>query len=46
MAALLARYADENGALRKTLAAFRVRPVLDTRSLPIGSIRPAPGWPG
>ena len=46
MAALLARYADENGALRETIVAFQVTPVLDTRSLPIGSIRPAPGWPG
>jgi L-asparaginase II len=46
MAALLARYADENGALRETIAAFRVTPVLDTRSQPIGRIRPAPGWPG
>jgi L-asparaginase II len=46
MAALLARYAGENGALRETIAAFQVTPVLDTRSLAIGSIRPAPGWPG
>ena len=46
MAALLARYADDNGALRETIAGFQVTPVVDTRSLPIGSIRPAPGWPG
>jgi L-asparaginase II len=46
MAALLARYAERERALRETIAAFRVRPVLDTRSSPIGSIRPAPGWPG
>ena len=46
MAALLARYAGENGAVREMLAAFQVKPVVDTRSLPVGSIRPAPGWLG
>src|SRR5512147_673972 len=46
MAALLARYAGENGAVCQTLAAFQVKPVVDTRSLPVGSIRPAQGWLG
>ena len=46
MAALLARYAGGDAALTPTIGAFQVRPVVDTRSLPVGSIRPARGWPG
>src|SRR5512132_1961706 len=45
MAALLARWADGDGALRETIAAFQATSVVDTRSLSVGSIRPAPGWP-
>jgi L-asparaginase II len=46
MAALLARYFAEQGPLRETVVAFCQRPVLDTRSLSVGLIRPASDWPG
>ena len=46
MAALLALYCDSEGSLGETIAALRQRPVLDTRGLPVGIVRPAPGWPG
>jgi L-asparaginase II len=46
MAALLAQYCEEDGPLRETVVAFCEKPVLDTRSLSVGSIRAAPGWPG
>ena len=46
MAALLALYCDSEGPLGETIAALRQRPVLDTRGLPVGIVRPAPGWPG
>lgn len=46
MAALLALYCDGEGPLAETIAALRQRPVLDTRGLPVGTVRPAPGWPG
>ena len=46
MAALLALYCNGEGPLGETIAAFRQRPVLDTRGLPVGVVRPAPGWPG
>ncbi len=45
MAALLARYCDE-GPLRDTLSVFERKQVFDTRGVPVGHIRPAPGWPG
>ena len=46
MAALLALYCNGDGPLGETITAFRQRPVLDTRGLPVGVVRPAPGWPG
>ena len=46
MAALLALYCNGEGPLGETITAFRQRPVLDTRGLPVGVVRPAPGWPG
>lgn len=46
MAALLARYCGDDGPLQETIGALRERPVLDTRGLPIGLLRPADGWPG
>jgi L-asparaginase II len=45
MAALLARWVDGDGAIRESIAAFELTSVVDTRSLPVGTIRPAPGWP-
>jgi L-asparaginase II len=44
MAALLARYCEEHVPVRQMVIEFRQRPVLDTRGLPAGQIRPAPGW--
>lgn len=46
IAALFARYCEQHGQLREIAVAFCQRPVLDTRGLPAGQIRPAPGWLG
>ena len=46
MAALLARYREQQGPLRETVIELCRRPVLDTRCLPAGDIRPAPRLAG
>jgi L-asparaginase II len=46
MAALLARYCEEHVPVRQMVIELCQRPVLDTRGLPAGQIRPAPGWLG
>lgn len=46
MAALLLVYCNSEGPMGESIAALRQRPVLDTRGLPVGVLRPAPGWPG
>jgi L-asparaginase II len=44
MAALLAKYCKEQESLREIAGALCQRPVLDTRSVAVGLIRPASDW--
>jgi L-asparaginase II len=44
MAALLAKYCEQHVPFRQMVIELCRRPVLDSRGLPAGDIRPAPGW--
>jgi L-asparaginase II len=44
MAALLAKYCEQHVPFRQMVIELCRRPVLDSRGLPAGDIRPAQGW--
>lgn len=46
MAAVLARFLPEGGALAGLLADLAAMPIQDTRCQRVGVVRPAAGWPG